>query len=103
MTPDAWTLVVVALVYTFSTVAGEIGRKAANHLRWVWAVLLLAPVLSVAIGWMVMVLWNMSVPDLFGLPTINLVPAIALGWLAGILFRGIAPRAVYDVDRSDDR
>ena len=100
---DVGVLIVVAIVYTCLYTAGEIGRKVADRLGW-WglAILLIAPILTIGTGWVVMVLWNLAVPDLFGLPRIDLIPAIALGWLAGILFRGMAPRAVYDVDRERD-
>ena len=103
MTPDVWTLVLVALIYTLVSAVGEFGRKAVGRIPWGWTVIFLTPLMAVAIGWMVMVLWNMSAPDLFGLPTIGLVPAIALGWLAGLLFRGVGPHSVYDVDGESDR
>lgn len=96
---DVWTLVVVAVVYTLVTTVGEVGRKIVGRIAWGWTVIFLAPLLTIATGWMVMVLWNLSVPVMFGLSEIALVPAIALGWLAGLLFRGIGPRAIYDADR----
>lgn len=96
---DVWVLVAVAVVYILVYAVGEVGRKAASRIGW-WSLgfILISPLMTVAHGWMVMVLWNLAVPDVTGLPTLSLVPAIAIAWLSGILFRGVAPRATYDVD-----
>ena len=96
---DVWTLVVVALLYTLLYAIGEVSRKASPRIGW-WGLLLflLAPAMTAATGWIVMVLWNLSAPGLFGLPEATIIPAIALTWLASILFRGMGPRATYNVD-----
>ena len=44
-------------------------------------------------GWMIMLLWNMVMPDVFGLIRINVLQALALGLLSTVLIRGFNPTA----------
>jgi len=54
-------------------------------------------VVQIAAAWIDMVLWNLAAPTL-GLPQIDLIMALIIGWLIRSLFMGITPRRVRVVD-----
>ena len=49
-------------------------------------------IISVILGLPLMLLWNWTIPSLFGLSTISFWQAVSLNIISGILFRGSTPK-----------
>jgi hypothetical protein len=62
--------------------------RAHRIAKFLFAFLLLAPIILAGMGWAVYGLWNWLMPSLFALHTITYWQAVGLMVLSGILFRG---------------
>jgi hypothetical protein len=104
MTPEVGALVTAYLLWMLYVAIESVGyhlssgvsERGAGH-----AVLLLAlwtPTLGVVMavvgGLVLLNLWSVVAPR-FGWPPLDVVTAIAVGWTAGVLFRGLGRRSVY--------
>ena len=51
---------------------------------------LIYAIIALAIGWLVMLLWNAVIPAVFGLKAITYWQGFLLSWLCSVLFKGTA-------------
>lgn len=102
MSPIVAALVLFYVVSLVVSFADAIGYRLAKEIEerglgfgCAAAIIAIPTGLIVALlaAWADMALWNVAAPQ-FGLPEIDLLTSLALGWLIGSLFRGMTPQRV---------